>query len=237
MRALLAHLLFRLAYMDALRVRGHDEGRNAARALARRIAARHQREHAGAVGVGDEALGAVDDIVVAVTDRRRLERRRVGARAGLGEAEARHDLAAGELGQPFALLRRGAEHHHALTADADIGADDGAEGGRGVAELHRHQHFLLHGEAEPAIFLRDGDAEEPERTHPGHDLVRYAVVFGDLGLERHAGLAHEAVHGVDQLLTRLQIERHFRLPLLRNHTSAFTASCFNGTLLLPTRDV
>ena len=36
----------------------------------RRIAARHQREHAGAVGVGDEALGAVDDVVVAVADRR-----------------------------------------------------------------------------------------------------------------------------------------------------------------------
>jgi hypothetical protein len=68
MRALLAHLLFGLADRDAFQIRRHDERGDAARAFALRIAARHQREHAGAIGVGDEALGAVDDIVVAIAD-------------------------------------------------------------------------------------------------------------------------------------------------------------------------
>ena len=46
------------------RPRGHDEGGDAARARA--VGARHQGEGAGARRVGDEALGAVENVVVAV---------------------------------------------------------------------------------------------------------------------------------------------------------------------------
>ena len=128
--------------------------------------------------------------------------------SGFGQRETGHDLAAGELGQPFRLLLVGAEHHDALAADADIGADDGAERRRGVAELDGDQDLLLHDEAEPAIFRRDGNAEEAELAHLGDDAVGHAVVLGHLRLDRHAFLAHEAAHGVDQLIARFRIERH-----------------------------
>src|SRR5690606_20796523 len=52
MRALLPHLLFRLADVDAWNVARYDEGRNALCARCLRVGARHEREGMGLVGGG-----------------------------------------------------------------------------------------------------------------------------------------------------------------------------------------
>ena len=49
-------------------------------------------------------------------------------------------------GQPFGFLFVGTEHHQALRADADIGAERRAERRAGAAELDHHQALLFHGE-------------------------------------------------------------------------------------------
>ena len=119
---------------------GHEEGRDAVRALP--AGARHHREQRRLVGIGDEALGAGQHIDVAVAHRAGLHRGAVRAGARLGQREAGDDLAARDARQPFGLLRVGAGHDQALAADPDIGAEDRAEGRRGPAELERDPHLL-----------------------------------------------------------------------------------------------
>ena len=75
-----------------------------------------------------------------------------------------------------------------------------------MAELHRDQHFLFHAEAEPAVFHRNGEAEQAEFAHFRDDGIRHAVFLGDLRLDRHAFLAHEAANRFQQLLERFGIE-------------------------------
>jgi hypothetical protein len=109
------------------------------------IGAGHDGEEMGAVGVGDEPLGSVEHVDVAVAPGGGAHRSAVRARLRLGEGEGGDRFAGGNAGQPLLLLRLVAEHDEALAADADIGADGRAESRAGVAELHGHQAFLLHG--------------------------------------------------------------------------------------------
>ena len=146
--------------------------------------------------------------MIAVADRDRAQRCRIRSRAWLGQREARDHFAAGKLRQPFLLLLFVAEHDDALAADADIGADDGAKGGRRVAELERDEDFLLHRQSEPAVFVGDGNAEEAELAHLLDDRVGHTVFIAHLGFDRHAFLAYEAAHRIDQLSPCFRIERH-----------------------------
>ena len=116
-----------LPMRDAGRVGFHDESRDAARALVLRVGARHQREDAGVRRVGDEALGAVDDVVVAVADGRGAQRRGVRAGVRLGQRERGDQLAGRQPRQVLLLLRLGAVDQDALRADAHRGAEERAE--------------------------------------------------------------------------------------------------------------
>lgn len=64
---------------------------------------------AGQGGQGDEALPAVQNVVVPVLDRFGGETGRVAPGAGLGEAEGHKALAGGDGGEVLALLLLGAE--------------------------------------------------------------------------------------------------------------------------------
>ena len=79
MRAALAHLAVELAEREARRVALDHERRNAAGALVRGIGARHHRENGGLGRIGDEALRAVEHVVIAVAPRGRRKRRRIRA--------------------------------------------------------------------------------------------------------------------------------------------------------------
>ncbi len=126
------------------------------------------------------------------------------------------DLARGDARQPFGLLGLASGHHQALAADADIGAEGGAEGGRGAAELERDPHLLGHGQAEAAIFLRDGEAEQPHLPHLGDDLGRHLVLPVDPLLERTKPLADEAADGGEEQVEGFGVEGHWSLSVTLN---------------------
>jgi hypothetical protein len=75
--------------------------------------------------VGDPHLGAIDDVVATVDLGGRLERRDVGAAAGLADAEAGHDVAGDRGGQVLLAQNVAAEAR---------------EGGRGHVGLHTDGH-------------------------------------------------------------------------------------------------
>ena len=84
----LAELLLDLGDDEAGRVGRHDEGGNALLA-GLRVGDGEDDRHVGVLARGDELLGAREDIGgIAVAPRPRLDRGGVGARAGLGQAEA-----------------------------------------------------------------------------------------------------------------------------------------------------
>ena len=108
------------------------------------------------------------------------------------------------------LLFVRAEHDQALAADADIGAEGRAEGGRGAAQLDRDQRLVLHGKAQAAVFLGDGEAEEAQLAHLGDDASGTRLL-GHLGLDRPQALGDEAADGLDQLIAGFDVERHVSL--------------------------
>jgi hypothetical protein len=84
---------------------------------------------------GDEHLGAVDDVVVAVAARGGLEVGDVGAAGGLGDGE-RGDLAAGEdVGDEAVLLGLAAEVEDRREADAVAEQAGDEAAGAGAREL------------------------------------------------------------------------------------------------------
>ncbi len=94
------------------------------------------------IGVGDEVLGAGDDEIVAILDRTGLHRLHVGARIGLGDAEA-FDALAADRRQEIALLLLGIA---------------------GAQDVARAMHRVLQGEAgaaELALHQGEGDMVEP----------------------------------------------------------------------------
>ena len=88
---------------EAWRV-GLDEERGDARVAGIRIGLREDGVEVRDAGVRDEALAAVEDVLVAVADRGRPHRGRVGAGAGFGQRVGGQPLAARELRQVLLLL-------------------------------------------------------------------------------------------------------------------------------------
>ena len=105
-RALHAHLLLGRGGAQALGVAGHQEGRDAAGALA--AGAGQDGVEVGDAAVGDPRLGAGDDPVVAVPHGLGAQRGGVGAGGGLGEAVGAEQPAAEHRGQVLGLLLLGA---------------------------------------------------------------------------------------------------------------------------------
>ena len=75
------------------------------------IGAGGQPDVVGVAGQAGEDLRAVDDVLVAVADGPGGQRGQVGARVGLGVADAEVDLAGQDLGEEELLLLLGAEVH------------------------------------------------------------------------------------------------------------------------------
>ena len=89
------------------------------------------------VGAGDEALGAIDDVVVALAHRGRAHAAGIAARVGLGLGQAPVQLAADGRQQIFVLLR----FVEMIENWADVGPEHvDAPGGQGdgAAKLGPH---------------------------------------------------------------------------------------------------
>ena len=113
----------------------------------------------GDLAVGDEGLGAVDPIAVAVPQRGRPHRLQVGAGAGLAHRDRGDALAGDQLGQPLMLLPLGG-------VGADVGQDDRIveAGGEAFGALADHllgdHRIVPEIAAMAAIGLRDADPEQ-----------------------------------------------------------------------------
>src|SRR5581483_7903605 len=143
-------------------------------------------------------LLAVQDERVAVELGGRREARRIGADVWLGQRE-RRDRAARAAREVLPLLLGRAEELQRLRdADRLVGGQQRGDV-RIVAadELHRRR-VLTHGEPEPAVLLRDLDAEGAELPEPVDDLLRVLARLVDRdGVDL---LAQERLQRVVELL-------------------------------------
>src|SRR5207245_1399411 len=152
--------------------------------------------------VGDEHLGAVHHVVVALAARGGADALRVAAGVGLGQAERRPVLAARHGGQVALLLLRGAvraEH----VGEHEVRVEDARETHPAAAELlddHRVGGVV---EAEAAVLERDGGAEEPELLHALDQRLRVLVGVLVAARDRHHLALDEAPDRVEHLLGKL----------------------------------
>ena len=201
----LAHLLVGAAGRYAGRVHRHDESADM-RVLGLRVllGAGHDQPDIGMRGIGDVALGPVEDPAIALGIGPRSGRHggAVAARTGFGQAEA-GDRALGDPGPPFRLLRVGPAILDRRIEHAHIDREDRAIGGRGIG--HRlHDLGILGGvEAGAAEILGHGQAEQPHLLHFRDDIVGDAVVGDDFGLGRDQPFADIAFELVEELVCSL----------------------------------
>src|SRR5690606_33569824 len=180
----------------ALRVDREDRQARPAVLRRRRGGARHDQDAVGEAAAGDEGLGAVEDVVVAVAPRGGLHPGEVGAGAGLGHRDGGHHLAGHERRQPALLLllrpvlqQVGQDEVdvHPIAAEAHPGAG---------ALLGDHRLVLEAGLPGAAVLLGHLDAEHPELAELVVEVARRVagllpllVDGGDLRLdERPDGL-------------------------------------------------
>ena len=146
--------------------------------LALGLAGAHQREHAvGVMRMRGPDLGAVDDVVVAVAHRARLQRGEVGARARLGIALAPIVLAGENPRQIEILLLRRAE------ADDDgadhLDAHDVDVGHAGAGAFGLEDPALRRRPVRAAMFHR------PARRAPALLVQRALPGHADIGIGKH----------------------------------------------------
>ena len=168
-----AELLLASAVANAVRVRFDEEGRDAG--SARRPGPRHDDQHVGRAGAGDERLAAVEHVVIAVGTGGRAQGGGIGTGARLGQAVRGQQFARDETRCPARgnLGLREARHHpgrHVV---------DGQEGRR--RGTRRGQLLEDHGRIEPrqsqATVLAVGvETAESQLAREAQRLAREMVV-------------------------------------------------------------
>ncbi|MNN21613.1 hypothetical protein D3C81_1349420 [compost metagenome] len=155
-RGVLAELVLDAHDAVAGGIGGHDEGADALLAR-RRVGDGEDDHHAGMAAGGDELLGAVQHIVVAVASGAGAQVAGIGTGLGLGEGEGADHLARGQRLQEALLLLLAAVLEDGHAAHRVVHAHDGGAGavtggyllqshgvgqvaGGRAAPLFRHQH-------------------------------------------------------------------------------------------------
>ncbi len=116
------------------------------------VGLRVDREPVGVAAVGDEALGAVDDVLVALADGGRAHAGDVGAGVGLGQAEGGELVVLGQHPEVLLLELLGAGEGERRGGEA-VGADRGGDAGAAPGELLLDDRALEVAEAGPAVLL------------------------------------------------------------------------------------
>jgi hypothetical protein len=191
---------------------GHDEEREPARARGRvRVGAQQHRQHVGPPREGAPGLRPADAPALDTVQRgalgAALRARNVAPDVGLRDADADHQLAARDPGQPVRLLLVGAAGQQRL--GQDFGARDERAGPRerGARELLGRDHHGDVAHLAAAVLLRHRKPEVPELAHLldeglGNDLV---VAVDTLGVRADLGLgefAHRVARELVDLLER-----------------------------------
>ena len=163
------------------------------------------------VAVGDEALGAVEDVVLAglVQYSGGLLALSVGTGAGLGQAERTDLLAGQQVRQILLLLSLGAVLENGSAAQRGMSGNDNGSGAADLGQL-LHAHGI--GEdvaAGAAILLGEVNAHHAQLRHllDGlHGETLFLVDLGGQGL--HFVLCKFAVHLANEQLFLSQMEVH-----------------------------
>jgi hypothetical protein len=183
---------------DPVGVHRHHERRQAAVALAAVSRREHDRP-GGVPGVRDEHLRPVEDVLVALADRGRLDAGDVRAGVRLREAERAEDRRLEQRRQPLTLLlvgpgeddRRGPKR-----------VDDDRDGDPGAAprQLLAGEHAVEHAETESPVLLRHMEIHQPDLVGLGDDVLRVGRVLVVLGRFRPDLLLGELVRELPQRL-------------------------------------
>ena len=169
-------------------------------------------EEVGADAVGDEGLGAVDDVGVAAAPGGGGEGGDVGAGAGLGDPQGADLLAGDPRHQPALLLLLGAEVEDRRHRDRGVGVEAGgdAAGAAGAGQLLDPDRVVQVGAALAAQLLRELEAEEAELGAAAEQLPREFPRRLPLVDVRRDLLGDEAGDRLPQLLVLLAEGRQGR---------------------------
>ena len=152
--------------------------------------------------IGDERLGAVDDIFVAVTHRPGRDVLQVRSGARFGHGDRRHELAGGHAGQPPALLFFGAEGVDVVGVDRRV--DAVAPCGVADEPLFLQEHRLVgEGAATAAVLFGDRDAQQTGVAGPGPRVTVDLFLLGEAGFVRHDLLDEESACQIAQVIRLL----------------------------------
>ena len=165
-------------------------------------------EEVGADAVGDEGLGAVDDVAAVDPLGEGRDPGDVGAGAGLGDPQ-RADLLARDPGhQPALLLLLGAEVEDRRHRDRGVGVEPGRDAARAARarQLLDPDRVVEVGPALAAVALGELEAEEAELGAAAVELAREFARRLPLVDVRRDLLADEAPDRLAQLLV-LGVER------------------------------
>ena len=172
-------------------------------------------EGVGHITVGDEALGAVQHIVIALQHGGGLLAGSVGTGVGLGQTEGA-DLAAGaQVGQILLLLLLSAVFINGGAAQRSMGGKDDRGGAADLCQLF-HCHSVSQGvRAGAAVLLGEVDAHHAQLGHLLDGFHGEAFFLIDLlsqGLD--FGFRKLTVHFAEHLMLLAQNKIH-KLPSLR----------------------
>jgi len=209
------HLLLMLALREALVVLLHDESGDllhGAAALVGGLAGDgDDDEGISHVAVGDEALGAVQDVVLAglIQHSGGLLALGVGTGAGLGQAESADLLAGAQVGQILHLLLLGAVLKDGGGAQGGVGGNDDSGGAADLSQL-LHAHCIgQHIGASAAILLGEVNAHHAQLRHLLDGLHGEALFLIDLLSQRlDLVLGEFPVHLAEHLLLVCQMKIH-----------------------------
>ncbi len=180
---MLAELQLHPLDAEAGRIRRHDEGRQPGLPLVG-IGHREDDRDLRVLPRGDELLGAVDDVMIALAPRARADRGGVGARVRLGQAEAADPLAARHGLQIFLTLRVVAVIQDRHAADAVMHAHDGRDGATTGRDLDDRSGIGDIIEPRAVPFAGHVHAHESKRRHLGNGLCGKAMLPIPLRCER-----------------------------------------------------
>ena len=184
------------------------------------------------LAVGDEDLGAVDDIVVPVCHSLGLLALSVSTCSGFGEAECAQLFALSKGNQVFLLLLFRTESHNGIAAQGSVRGNDDACGAADLGKLFHAHNVGQRIAALSAVLLGNRDAQETVLRHlagglPGkffgfiHLLSEgLYFFFGKLSEQRtcHFMLfAQRKIHGLHSSIYFL------------NFSSSLTSFCFSGS--------
>ena len=178
-----AHLLFMNALGEARGILFDHEQGDALQALGL-IGDCENNIGRSSVAVGDEALGAVQNVFVAVLHSSGLLARSVGASAGFGQTECAQLAAGSQIRDPLHLLFFGTESHDGAHAQRGMSSHDGAGSQAALAQLFDSHDIHQVVAACAAVLLRNGNTQEAVTCQLGNSFPREAFFFVDFSCQR-----------------------------------------------------